>query len=134
MTRWHDHPSSVRAQQKRQAKDHEQKVAANVRKLIFDVFARALEGAPFISKLEIVEEPGMGYVLMIHRHEDKFRLAVSAWGGRANVSVTRVAEDLYLPQYFGVQFYLARMGKVRRTALLLRKKLELFDVYQVTNS
>jgi hypothetical protein len=136
MTRWHDHPS-VRKAQQRQKQEHEAKVAANVRKLIFEVFRRALAGASFISKVEV--DPADDTVLVIHRHEDVFHLRVNIWNGRANVVVTRAQNQLdeeyvYIPQYFGVQFYLTRMGKVRKSALLLRKKLELFDVYQVTNS
>jgi hypothetical protein len=137
MTKWRNHPSlemaKQRAQQKRSMQEREQQTAANVRKIIFDVFTRALADAPFISKVGV--HPCDEQALFIERHEDKFCLRVFAGHGRATVSVTRVVpEGVYLPQYFGIQFYLSRMGKVRKSALILRKKLELFDVYQVTNS
>lgn len=135
MTRWRNHPNfAKRDQKKTQAADHEIRVCNNVRQQVRDTFRRVLADAPFLTGVEDSEGG-----LTIHRDTDMFDLLIIVRTPFVLVHVHRKfanSEDAYLDwkRFFGVQFPLKRMAKVRKSALLLRKKLELFDVYQVSLS
>lgn len=125
-----------------QAKTRLEKVRKNVRAQIFDVYSRVLLEAPFITSVQVKQTPYMDK-LVIARDSEIFELSVLFSRQSLQILVMhktgKVGNSefgsfgLFKP-YFSERFQLEKFGKVRRSALIFRKKLEMLDIYQVLNS
>jgi hypothetical protein len=111
---------------------------SNLRNNIFDVFERVLLEASFITHIKRSENN-----LVIQRDDETFFMSVYTSQHDATIYVERVVSHIRVQgklqigkkeRYYTVKFPVSHLGKLRRLALILRKKLELYDVFQVIKS
>jgi hypothetical protein len=113
------------------------KMRSHVQSHVFDVYKRVLETAPFITSVQLGKDAYQPF-LTIQRDGEMFELRVmcTLWTARVVVEHKIRAKkwDLFFKPYFTEHFKLSRMNKLRRSALILRKKLEMYDIHVVLNS
>lgn len=113
------------------------KMRGHVQNHIFDVYKRVLETAPFITSVQLSKDAYQPF-LIIKRDCELFELRVmcSLWTAHVTVQHKEKAKqwEMFFKPYFTEHFKLSKMNKLRRSALILRKKLEMYDIHQVLNS
>jgi hypothetical protein len=123
-------------------REHQKKVEKHVQAQIFDVYSRVLLEAPFVTSVKSITDKtwSLRESLVIARDSEKFVLSVmfSHWSKTCKIVVMHKTpqnqDALFFRPYFTQRFDLKKLGKVRRSALILRKKLEMFDIHLVLSS
>jgi len=105
----------------------------NIRDEILEVFQSVLSRPEFGCTTRYTSNEG----LFIERGDHKYKATVSVGPEFAQLFVFSFDNEQLNPfgdSFFSERFFLRRMGKVRKCALILGKKISHREVYEVMNS
>ena len=79
------------------------------------------------------EENARGGLVEVRFRGNVFILNSFVVGSTMSVTVTKKGADAYSPAFFRYSCPVNRLGRLRKTALILQKKMSLVEVYEVMN-
>jgi hypothetical protein len=106
-----------------------------VRVQVRDTFARVLARDPEVRVTTKMEPDGWDF-LEVRLRDNTYKLTVGVTEAAAVVYVLKNIQDdgVHQGMFFNFNCPIARMGRLRRTALVLLKKMQHAEVYEVMNA